>query len=99
MNTTTVQLKTKISKNDADGKLTTLTINWDVTDDQIRTLAQRSVVIQYQGILRAAGKIPATEALNVSSLLVRQPRTVKTLTPAEILEMMRANPELAKLLK
>ena len=99
MNTTTVQLKTKVSKNDPEGKPTALTIEWDITPEQERALAQRSVVIQYQGILRATGKIPASETLKVSSLLVRAPRAVKTLTPAEILELMRANPELAKLLK
>lgn len=102
MDTTTINVKTRLTK-DSEAKQTALTINWDVTTEQLQQLAQSTVVIRYQAIVRAAGTIPATDQLDVSSLFVKRERTASVMTPEKVLAKAKADPEfmnaLAELLK
>ena len=61
---------------------TTATLDWDgVTQEQLRELAARSVIIARQAIYRISGIIPATDAIDVAALLKREKGALKLDTP------------------
>lgn len=97
--TTTTKVTTKLNKDQAKGTETALTIEWDVDDAKVRELAQKSVVIQYQALVRAAGKVPTTDTVKVSELYAKRPRSAKAMTPDAIVAAAKSNPELLKALK
>jgi len=94
-----MKVKTKLNK-DSVAIETELDIIWDgVTETQLRELATRSVVIQWQSIQRIAGAIPKTDELKVAELLVKKVRAKKVQSPADIIALAKANPELLAQLK
>lgn len=93
-----ITIKTRVSK-DVEPIETILSIDFDCTEEQLKELAQRSIVIQYQSNLRASGIIPKEDTLKVSDLFKRTPRAKKVQTPEDIVAMAKANPELLALLK
>ena len=102
-NQTSHVIKTKLTKNQAEPSKTELVIEWDATEEQLRELATRSVVIAVQSNYRAAENIPAKDTVKVSELFTRTPRTAKAMTPEAIANKAKADPafleELKKLLK
>ena len=89
-NTTNVKVRTKVSKDSTESKLTELTINWDVDQDIIVGLAQRAVVIMQQSIYRTSGVIPSTDTIDVSKVMEKQPRAVKVMTPQSIMDLVNS---------
>lgn len=96
---TTVKVLTKLNKDQAQGIETQLTIDWDASAEQMQELAKRSIVIQYQSLCRAAGKVPTTDTIKVSELFIKRARVSKTQTPEDIVAAARANPELLAQIK
>jgi hypothetical protein len=90
--TTVISIKTRLTR-DSEPIKTELIVNWDgVTDDQLKQLAISTVVIRYQAIVRAAGKIPSSDTLNVPDLFVPRARTPATMTPDKVLAKAKADP-------
>jgi len=82
---------------------TTATIDWkDVTDEQLKTLATRSVIIAQQAVYRSSEIIPTKDTIKVAELLKREKGGFK-LTPENVgkkLESMELTPDdKAKLIK
>lgn len=68
-NINAVEFKTKLNK-DADAITTKATVSWDgVTEDELKTLALRSLVIDQQAIYRVSGVIPATDNISIRALI------------------------------
>ena len=94
------KVKTKLSKNETEGRTTQLTIEFDGTPEQMQELAKRSIVIQWQSIVRASGIIPEMDTIKVSELFLKVPRVKKQPTVTDVLALAKANPEfMAELLK
>lgn len=92
--TTTTTVATKLSRNETTGHKTTVTFNWDVNDDVVRSLAQRALVIQCQSIWRTSGAVPQTFEVDVSELTVaRKPRATKKMNVSDIAALAQQNPE------
>lgn len=88
MESTKVLIATKVSKNEKESHKTELTIQWDIDQAAVVALAQKSVVIMQQAIYRESGKIPATDTIKVSELMVKRPRTAKVVTAANVAELV-----------
>jgi hypothetical protein len=94
-----MKVKTKLNKG-AEPVETELVILWDeVPEDKIRELATRSVVIQWQSNQRIIGSIPKTDEVRVADLITKKVRAKKVQTPADIVALAKANPELLAQLK
>lgn len=76
-----------------------LTMEFDITEEQVQELAMSSLVITWQGKARKQGdaylKGLDGKALTVkaSEVMAKQARIVKVLTPAEALAAIKAMPE------
>lgn len=82
-NTNTLKFKTRISKG-ADAHETLCDLVWDdVTDEQLKALAERSIIIMVQSQYRTAGKVPATDTVNIADMLKRDRSGFKA-TPESI---------------
>lgn len=80
-----VTFNTRIKK-DGDKYPTTATISWDgVTDEMLRKLATKSIIIMAQSVYRSAENVPATDTINVVDLLKRERAARK---PISVLDAM-----------
>jgi hypothetical protein len=80
----TTTFKTRITKTSTPVE-TVATINWEgVTDEQLKELAERAVVIATQAAYRTAEHVPATDTIEVVKMLVRAPRAARVLTTTDV---------------
>lgn len=78
------KFKTRLAKG-GDAHVTDATLVWDgVDDEQIKSLAARSIIIMAQAQYRAAGKVPPTDTINVADMLKREGKGGAKSTPESI---------------
>lgn len=95
-NQSTIVVKTKLNKDQKEATKTELVIEWDATEEQMRELASRSIVIAVQSNYRAAENIPLKDTVKVSELFTRTPRVAKAATPESIAAKAASNEEFKK---
>lgn len=93
---TTMQKNVKVSEEKgAPERSIALTIEFDITEEQVQELAMSSLVITWQGKVRKLGdkylKPLDGQALTVkaSEIMAKQARAVKVLTPVEMMAAIR----------
>lgn len=81
----TTTFKTRVSKS-GTASTTVATVDWSgVTDEQLQSLALKTIVISQQAVYRTAGHVPATDTIIVADMLhVHRPVRVSAITPANI---------------
>jgi hypothetical protein len=85
--------KTRVTK-DGEVFTTDATFNWDgVTEEQVRKLAERSVIIATQSLYRAAGRVPATDTIQVAKMLARERGTFKATPESVVAKVNKMTPE------
>jgi hypothetical protein len=85
--------KTRITKG-GDAISTVATIDWSgVTDEQVQKLAERSVIIATQAMYRTAGKVPATDTIDVAKMLTRERGTFKSTPESIVAKVYKMTPE------
>jgi len=73
---------------------TNATINWDgVTDEQLKSLAMRSVVIATQDVYRTAGHVPSTDTIDVAKMLTRERAAFKQTPESMAARAAKMTPE------
>lgn len=92
---TVCTFNTRLAKG-ADATQSTVTFDWSgVTDDQLRELATRSIVIATQAMYRTAEMVPKNDTVKVAELLKRERGGFK-LTPETAIKKladMKLTPE------
>lgn len=89
----TTTFKTRITKG-GDAIQTVATIDWSgVSDEQVKKLAERSVIIATQAIYRMAGKVPATDTVDVAKMLARERGTFKSTPESVVAKVNKMTPE------
>jgi hypothetical protein len=89
----TTTFKTRITKG-GDAVSTNATIDWDgVTDEQMQKLAERSVIIATQAMYRTAGKVPATDIIDVAKMLTRERGSFKSTPESVVATVGKMTPE------
>lgn len=104
--TTNATVKTKLTKDSAAATQTALTIEWDISQEEIIKLAQKTVVIAWQANARVAGTIPSADTVSVKTLFTNTgrkgpgpltaERAVAKLGAEELMNAMLANGSISK---
>lgn len=79
---------------------TRLTFDWTgVSEDELRKLARRALVINWQRMVRTGDEpIPPEDNVMVSDLIAGTGRKARTISPARVLEMVKDDPAKAEAL-
>jgi hypothetical protein len=89
----TVKFKTRITK-DSDVIETTADVNWDgVTNDQLKALALRSVIIGTQAMYRMGEYVPAIDEIVVVDMLKREKGGFKATPKSIVAKVNKMTPE------
>ena len=83
-----IKFNTRIKKG-GDKHITNAVINWDnVSDDVMKKLATKSIIIMAQSAYRDIGKVPATDTINVSNMMTRVRVVRAAQSPVEMMSAL-----------
>ncbi len=93
-------IKTRLSKDDKEPAITHVYFDFEgVTEDELKELAVRALVINTQATYRAAGKIPAEDTVAVAEVIHAKRGTSSPLTKVEKLAAKLTDADRAALLE
>ena len=87
---TTVNVSTKLNDKATVKTVTRLTIDWDLTEDQMQLAAQKTLVIKAQALWRNAEAVPAQFRAKASELFSGVKTVVVEMSPAELVAHYKA---------